>query len=671
MAVVDGLSKSRMLAIEAASVVGGSISTGHLILTKHDGSTIDAGNVVGPAASISNGPPASPIGGQMFFDTGNFAGVTDLLASKNPTTSVANWLAYGFGYDTAVTFAVVSGGVQLTWGGTNPHFAGIAVGGLSVGESYLLMAKVRVPALSPDVYACVGYKTSGHKMAIKDQDTTILLAFTADDTSAVFGIESPGTSGTCLVKGLSLYTVNQKGFPNYIYDGSGWVETLSIAQKTDIYSRVNTFGNQVIRGTKQFSEQLWAGPMPNGNPFMAVGSSLEPGTLPAFAVSQDNSAGGFSGMVIRGAVGSAAVDRTAGIIFKMSNEEAATETYKGWELGAYSGAVWGNGPDFFIKNAYTNRNSIRVTNATDQVSLAGFILSIGRAGTTADASTLIMNGADAGAGGGGAEIRMSKNGAAKWSIYTLGSGDGNLYIRDQANAKMVATFMPGGTDASMLSVTDLLHADRIRSIRCQDISGTDLNSLTFQGTFNGSSMTNAPDSGWWYIESMIHTNLVSNYAVQRAVELVSNAPRVFVRSKTAGTWNAWQPMSLVTTPWTNLSYANSWANYGAPYQIGQYRKVGDEVQLRGLIRNGTVNTTMFTLPTGFRPPDYLIFPGVSAGPATYATGAASTGTAHTHSQVTPPNIAVRVNVNTDGTVVAPSTSTGFIDLSAIRFSVTA
>jgi hypothetical protein len=48
MATVTGLTADRMLAIEAESVVGGSINdVGHLILTRHDGTTIDAGSVIG------------------------------------------------------------------------------------------------------------------------------------------------------------------------------------------------------------------------------------------------------------------------------------------------------------------------------------------------------------------------------------------------------------------------------------------------------------------------------------------------------------------------------------------------------------------------------------------------------------------------------------------------
>lgn len=61
MATVDGLTKARMLAIEANSIVDGEVDvSGHLILKKHDDSEIDAGNVVGPTgpAAPSFGNPA-------------------------------------------------------------------------------------------------------------------------------------------------------------------------------------------------------------------------------------------------------------------------------------------------------------------------------------------------------------------------------------------------------------------------------------------------------------------------------------------------------------------------------------------------------------------------------------------------------------------------------------
>lgn len=56
MATVTGLTAERMLAIEAASVVDGDVIGNNLILTKHDGTQIDAGNVRGPQG------PQGPVG---------------------------------------------------------------------------------------------------------------------------------------------------------------------------------------------------------------------------------------------------------------------------------------------------------------------------------------------------------------------------------------------------------------------------------------------------------------------------------------------------------------------------------------------------------------------------------------------------------------------------------
>lgn len=66
-----------------------------------------------------------------------------------------------------------------------------------------------------------------------------------------------------------------------------------------------------------------------------------------------------------------------------------------------------------------------------------------------------------------------------------------------------------------------------------------------------------------------------------------------------------------TTAWTAVTFQNSWANFGAGYASCAYRKVGDMVQLRGLATGGLRDTTIFTLPTGYRPPATLLFPNVN------------------------------------------------------------
>lgn len=59
MATITGLTAARMLEIEDASIIDGEIVSGHLILTKHDGTTIDAGPVVGPPGPTGPTGPAS------------------------------------------------------------------------------------------------------------------------------------------------------------------------------------------------------------------------------------------------------------------------------------------------------------------------------------------------------------------------------------------------------------------------------------------------------------------------------------------------------------------------------------------------------------------------------------------------------------------------------------
>lgn len=79
MAIVEVLTKARMLAIEAASIVGGVInSSGHLILTKHDGSTIDAGSAL----------PALPTASDTVSGIATLATNAEVITGTNTTKIV-------------------------------------------------------------------------------------------------------------------------------------------------------------------------------------------------------------------------------------------------------------------------------------------------------------------------------------------------------------------------------------------------------------------------------------------------------------------------------------------------------------------------------------------------------------------------------------------------------
>lgn len=57
--------------------------------------------------------------------------------------------------------------------------------------------------------------------------------------------------------------------------------------------------------------------------------------------------------------------------------------------------------------------------------------------------------------------------------------------------------------------------------------------------------------------------------------------------------------------WTAPTMNSPWANYGGAFAPAGYRKKGDRVHLRGLVQGGATASTIFTLPTGYRP-DYNV-----------------------------------------------------------------
>jgi hypothetical protein len=105
------------------------------------------------------------------------------------------------------------------------------------------------------------------------------------------------------------------------------------------------------------------------------------------------------------------------------------------------------------------------------------------------------------------------------------------------------------------------------------------------------------------------------------------------------------------TPWTAPTLLNSWVNYGSGFQDCQYRRVGDMVQVRGLIKSGTI-AVIFNLPAGFRPPAFAIF-----------------------QQECNPTKSCRIDVYGNGNVTLVAYDAGggngYVSLDGISFSVTA
>jgi hypothetical protein len=216
-------------------------------------------SLVGSSITISDSPPISPKIGSTWIDTANL----DLTGSENVTptdviTNTSRWASYGFGYTMGATFSAVTGAMRITWttpvGGTT-QFAGVSSSVTLVpGENYLFVARVNNEVGNTDICLTVGYKSSGEWLTHDGTDFTMMVAFIADGTSAVFGIETIGVSGKYTdVKSLNVYKVNQKGYPTYIWNGTSWEAVTAVSAKLDILSRVNTFGTQSIGGLKTFT----------------------------------------------------------------------------------------------------------------------------------------------------------------------------------------------------------------------------------------------------------------------------------------------------------------------------------------------------------------------------------------------------------------------------------
>lgn len=120
--------------------------------------------------------------------------------------------------------------------------------------------------------------------------------------------------------------------------------------------------------------------------------------------------------------------------------------------------------------------------------------------------------------------------------------------------------------------------------------------------------------------------------------------------------------------WVNPAPLGSgWTEYVDPtYGATRYRKIGKLVQLRGLVVSSSIANPIFTLPAGFRPSLNLIFP-LSA--ASWATGAASAGTAHVHAQAGAGLGELRVSSNGQVLVLSAAAVNAYVSLATAMFLV--
>lgn len=153
------------------------------------------------------------------------------------------------------------------------------------------------------------------------------------------------------------------------------------------------------------------------------------------------------------------------------------------------------------------------------------------------------------------------------------------------------------------------------------------------------------------------TLAASDVRVERYTTYVPNKNDLLigVKNNDAGDGRFYMADGRVVSHWRMIGAAgepgflNGWVNYGGVHSPASYKKTGDgQVELRGLVKNGTMDTTIFQLPTGYRP-----------------------GTGNFHHTISLANSApVGIRIGTGGEVSAgtPGTSNAWVALHNIVFT---
>lgn len=98
---------------------------------------------------------------------------------------------------------------------------------------------------------------------------------------------------------------------------------------------------------------------------------------------------------------------------------------------------------------------------------------------------------------------------------------------------------------------------------------------------------------------------VRGLRVNQRVLVFSKGPRLYLLGDFVTDDTGWLEVS-------SLGFSNGWVNFGDA-RTAQYRRIGNRVSLRGLIKNGSIGAfAAFTLPAGFRPPTRNSYDGYFA-----------------------------------------------------------
>jgi hypothetical protein len=104
-------------------------------------------------------------------------------------------------------------------------------------------------------------------------------------------------------------------------------------------------------------------------------------------------------------------------------------------------------------------------------------------------------------------------------------------------------------------------------------------------------------------------NATNAASASNAANLGGQPASAYLLSGTSG--EAWHLVGTLGQP----AFENGWTNYGGGFAPAAfYLDPIGRVHLQGIVKNGAKESTVFTLPAGYRPPEHLAF-AVAAGTA--------------------------------------------------------
>lgn len=167
-------------------------------------------------------------------------------------------------------------------------------------------------------------------------------------------------------------------------------------------------------------------------------------------------------------------------------------------------------------------------------------------------------------------------------------------------------------------------------------SGTNLNNLRKSGFYDGSGLTNAVTSGWWYYIHLEHSLNGTSWRRQIAFSF-DDARFVYTRTMQNGSWQSWFLIGTYSSG-SKITPASGWTNYGGAWATGDISISGEVVTGAFLYKpTSTVSVTagaefiIGNMPTGWIPTKQQMLAGI----ITYSGGT---------------NAPCRINLNPSGTI---------------------